>query len=102
MRKAKVYQQGVLAGILEEVTPTHYRFTYRRDYDGHAVSLTMPVRSAPHEFNRFPPPFEGLLPEGRHLESLLRQFKLDAHDYLGQLLLVGGDVVGSLTFEEAI
>jgi serine/threonine-protein kinase HipA len=57
----------------------------------------MPVRPEPYRFNGFPPFFDGLLPEGFQLEALLRQAKLDRHDYLGQLLQVGSDMVGSVT-----
>ena len=101
MRKVNVFQQGLLAGKLEEQARGHYSFTYEPSYTGEPVSLTLPVRDAAYEFDRFPPVFEGLLPEGRLLEALLRQQKIDRGDLLTQLLLVGGDVVGSLTLEAA-
>ena len=41
--------------------------------------------------------FDGLLPEGEMPEGLLRQHKIDAHDRLAQLLVVGGDLVGAVT-----
>jgi len=98
MREARVLQQGVLAGTLRELTPqSHYEFVYTVNYQGPPVSLTMPVRSRPYEYSNFPPFFEGLLPEGFQLEALLRQAKLDRSDYLGQLLRVGADLVGSVT-----
>jgi serine/threonine-protein kinase HipA len=53
------------------------------------------------EFQSFPAPFEGLLPEGAQLDALLRIRKLDKHDLFGQLLAVGQDVVGSLRIEAA-
>jgi len=56
----------------------------------------MPVRPEPYQFDKFPPFFEGLLPEGRQLEALLRSNKLDRNDLMGQLLAVGEDVVGSV------
>ena len=51
-------------------------------------------------FPAFPAFFEGLLPEGMMLESLLRKFKLDHTDYFGQLIQVGHDLVGAVTVEE--
>jgi len=57
----------------------------------------MPVRSEPYEFDRFPPFFDGLLPEGAQLEALLRTAKIDRDDPMRQLLTVGGDLVGSVT-----
>lgn len=100
MRKAEVYQQGKLAGTLEEIDNGHYRFVYTTDYDGEPISLALPAREAPYEFDRFPPLFEGLLPEGQQLDSLLRQYKVDKKDMFQQLLIVGEDVVGSLTIRE--
>ena len=101
MRKAGVQQQGRLAGVLEEIDRQHYRFTYAPGYNGPPVSLALPVRALPYEFERFPAVFEGLLPEGQLLEALLRQCKVDRQDMLTQLLLVGTDVPGSLTITQA-
>ena len=101
MRKAEIQQQGRLAGMLEEIDRQHYRFTYAPGYDGEPVSLSLPIRSEPYEFDHLPPIFEGLLPEGQQLEALLRQYKVDRHDLFTQLLLVGADVVGSLTITES-
>lgn len=100
MRKAEIIQQGVPAGILEEASRNSYSFKYFPDYQGEPVSLTMPVREAAYEFTKFPAPFEGVLPEGPHLEALLKHYKLDPRDYFGQLIEVGDDLVGSLTVRE--
>jgi len=35
------------------------------------------------------------------LEALLSKFKIDADDYLSQIILVGEDLVGAITVEEA-
>jgi serine/threonine-protein kinase HipA len=101
MRKAEIYQQGNLAGILEDLEQNRYRFTYAREYRGQPISLALPVREMPYEFDKFPPVFEGLLPEGLQLEALLRQYKIDKQDMFRQLVIVGEDVVGSLTVKEA-
>ncbi|CAN5324473.1 HipA N-terminal domain-containing protein [soil metagenome] len=100
MRTACVKMNGVTAGILEELTQSKYRFSYQSDYHGAPVSLTMPLNKVVYEFNQFPPFFEGLLPEGVQLEALLRKCKLDRYDYFGQLLQVGGDLVGAVTLEK--
>lgn len=96
-RTALVHQAGEPAGHLVEMPGKGWSFTYLPEYDGPAVSLTMPVRAEPYEFGSFPPPFEGLLPEGPQLEALLRKHKIDRHDTFQQLVTVGGDLVGSLT-----
>jgi serine/threonine-protein kinase HipA len=100
MRKAEVCQQGVPAGVLEELAGGRWRFTYSGGYAGEPVSLTMPASQPVHEFDRFPPAFEGLLPEGMQLEAMLRRCKLDRADLFGQLVVAGQDLVGSLTVQE--
>jgi serine/threonine-protein kinase HipA len=101
MRTAKIYQQGEFAGTLEELDERHYRLAYAPSYNGEPISLALPVREAAYEFDNFPAVFEGLLPEGVQLEALLRHYKVDRHDMFRQLLIVGEDVVWSLTVREA-
>ncbi len=101
-RRAAVSQQGVLAGYLEEMGEGAWSFTYCPGFVGAAVSLTMPLRSDPYTFDRFPSVFEGLLPEGVQLEAVLRKHKIDRDDPYGQLIVVGADMVGSLTVEPCL
>jgi serine/threonine-protein kinase HipA len=102
MRRANVYVSGGWIGTLEELKGgARYRFSYRDGYDGPPVSLTMPIGRPVYEFDRFPPFFEGLLPEGEMLAGLLAQRKLDVDDYFGQLIAVGQDLVGAVTVEGA-
>lgn len=100
MRKAEIYQQGTLAGILEVLNQQRCRFTYVPGYGGEPISLTLPIREAPYEFDTFPPALEGLLPEGLLLEAMLRRYKIDKQDLFKQLVTAGEDVVGSLTIKE--
>jgi serine/threonine-protein kinase HipA len=60
----------------------------------------MPVEEKEFIFDRFPPYFDGLLPEGVLLEGLLKQRKIDKYDYLSQLIAVGNDLVGAVTVQE--
>ncbi|WP_318342853.1 HipA N-terminal domain-containing protein [Flagellimonas baculiformis] len=99
MRKAVVYAHGNRAGVLTEVSPKEYKFNYYDDYNGQAISLTMPVGQKEFSFNGFPPFFEGLLPEGVMLEGLLRISKIDHNDYFSQLMATGADLVGAVTVE---
>lgn len=102
MRKAKVFVNRIPAGYLEEISRgKKYRFTYLEDYSGQAVSLTMPIHQKIYHFDKFPPYFEGVLPEGIMLEGLLRRTKIDRDDLFSQLLVVGSDLVGNVTVEEA-
>jgi len=74
-----------------------YIFRYADGYRGKPVSLTMPIDKREYSYDTFPPFFDGVLPEGLHLEALLRQAKIDRNDFFGQLLVVGGDLVGNVT-----
>ncbi len=100
MKKAKVFVNGKLAGELQELERgKKYRFVYLENYKGSSVSLTMPLTHTIYEYDRFPPFFEGLLPEGMMLEGLLRNTKIDRDDLMSQLITVGGDLVGNVTVE---
>lgn len=101
MRKAKVYVKGRGAGTLIEVAQgKEYLFEYNDDYNGLEVSRTMPTKEKVYKFDRFPPFFDGLLPEGIQLEGLLKIRKIDKNDYFSQLIAVGEDMVGVVTVIE--
>jgi len=100
MKKARVFVDGLFAGELLELEKGRlYRFVYAENYTGGAVSLTMPTTKRIYEYDRFPPFFEGVLPEGFMLKWLLRLAKIDRDDLMTQLLQVGGDLVGNVTVE---
>jgi serine/threonine-protein kinase HipA len=101
MQRAEVFVHSQLAGVLEEIASGNvYRFIYREGYSGPPVSLSMPITDEPYIYNRFPPFFEGLLPEGYNLEALLRVYKIDRNDFFRQLFVVGMDMVGAVTVRE--
>ncbi len=101
MRRAKVNVKGIEAGILTEVIKgNEYLFEYLDQYNGLEVSRTMPIKVKSFMFNRFPPFFDGLLPEGFQLEGLLKIKKIDRNDYFSQLIAVGEDMVGVVTINE--
>ena len=101
MRRAKVYVKGIEAGILIEVEKgKEYVFEYLDQYNGLVVSRTMPINGKSFKYNKFPPFFDGLLPEGIQLEGLLKIKKIDKNDYFSQLMAVGEDMVGAVTVKE--
>ena len=101
MRRAKVHVKGIEAGVLIEVKKgEEYQFEYLDQYNGLEVSRTMPTNVRSYKFDRFPPFFDGLLPEGIQLEGLLKIRKIDRNDYFSQLLAVGEDMVGVVTAKE--
>jgi serine/threonine-protein kinase HipA len=101
MRRAKVFVCNEEAGVLSEVIfQEEYRFDYKEKYAGFPVSLTMPLDQKSYFFVKFPPFFDGLLPEGYQLEGLLKQGKVESNDLFSQLMLVGNDMVGVVTVKE--
>jgi serine/threonine-protein kinase HipA len=69
IRKANVYVNDILAGVLEELLfKKSYKFCYLEAYRGPPVSLTMPTSQKEYFYEKFPPFFDGLLPEGMMLE----------------------------------
>ena len=103
MRKAKVYVRGVEAGTLTELLQgKDYLFEYLDGYEGLEVSRTMPKNVKVYKFDKFPPFFDGLLPEGIQLDGLLKIKKIDRNDHFSQLIEVGDDMVGVVTVKETV
>ncbi len=100
MRQAAVYNYGIRAGVLTETDKRTYIFEYDEKYSGPPISLTMPVKQKRFEYQKFPPFFDGVLPEGVMLVALLKAEKIDGDDYFTQLIRVGSDLVGSVTVKE--
>jgi len=101
MRKAKIFVRGIEAGTLTElIQGNEYVFEYLNEYDGTEISRTMPTNIKIYKFDKFPPFFDGLLPEGLQLEGLLKIRKIDKNNLLSQLIAVGEDLVGVVTVKE--
>lgn len=102
MRKADIFVQGKRASVFEENEKgRRYRFAYFDDYAGLPISLTMPVHERTFNFDRFPPFFDGMLPEGVLLDALLKRRKIDCNDYFSQILAVGENLVGTVIVRKA-
>ena len=98
VKRAKVFVDNNLSGYLVEIKKgQEYEFRYLDDYVGSPISLTMPVTQKIYVFETFPPFFEGFLPEGIMLDSLLRRAKIDKEDLFEQLMCVGSELVGNVT-----
>lgn len=99
MIEAVVKLHDVPAGVFVK-DDDGYKFSYFPDYQGEAISLTLPVSGVSYEFELFPSFFDGLLPEGPQLEGLLKRGKINSNDYMRQLIAVGADLVGAVTVFE--
>lgn len=103
MRKAKVFVRGVVAGTLIEFSQgKEYVFEYLEGYKGLEISRTMMPHKRKYSYDKFPPFFEGLLPEGLQLDGLLKIKKIDKDDLFSQLMAVGDELVGVITLEEEL
>lgn len=102
MRRAKIYYQSQLAGVLSE-EDTGYHFVYDNDYlrqpDAIPVSLTMPLSQKEFESNVLFPFFDGLIPEGWLLDISVQNWKLDPRDRMGLLMTCCRDCIGAVSVE---
>ena len=102
-RTAYVYIRDDFAGILSE-TDSGYRFAYDERYLQSSkptpVSLTLPLRNEPYESSVLFPFFDGLIPEEWLLHVVTHNWKVDAKDRLGLLLIACKDSIGNVSILE--
>ena len=100
--KAAVYNNGILAGIVEKRLDGTYIFeyddTYLQNGKNPPISLTLPRGSKTHESNKLFGFFFGLLSEGVNKNIQCRLLKIDENDHFSRLLLTAqDDTIGSIT-----
>ncbi|MCD7980988.1 MAG: HipA N-terminal domain-containing protein [Clostridiales bacterium] len=102
-RTAYVYVRNIFAGELRE-TDEGYVFAYEKEYlrreDVGAVSLSLPLREENYESRVLFPFFDGLIPEGWLLDVVSRNWKVDAKDRFGLLLVACKDAIGNVSIRE--
>lgn len=99
LRKANVYYDDTLAGILLE-TSEGYTFQYDAEFlkKNIPLSISLPPRKEPYQSHELFSFFKGLLPEGWYLNIVSSTQKVDTRDYLGTLLSTAGvDTIGAVT-----
>ena len=99
--KAGVYNNGMLAGVLEKRQDGTYSFEYDIVYlqndKNPSISLTLPRQISKHESDKLFSFFFGLLSEGVNKNIQCRLLKIDEHDYFGRLMLIAQeDNIGSI------
>lgn len=103
MRKANVYMYDKLAGTLVE-DDEGYHFEYDKQYlkskNKEPISLTLPLRQEKYSSKILFPFFDGLIPEGWLLEIAEKNWKLDARDRMGILLVTCTDCIGAVSIHE--
>lgn len=100
-RKAEVFQNQDLAGILEK-NAEGYFFTYDSAYlqnsDTPPISLMMPKRAEPYHSPILFPYFFNMLPEGFNKKGICWRLKIDENDYFTLLLKVAHtETIGAIT-----
>lgn len=104
MRKAEVYRNGVLAGILTEADDRTFEFQYIPEYFNDnskpAISLTLPKDRLSFVSGYLFPVFYNMLSEGANRIVQSRQLKIDKNDFFGLLLATAQyDTIGAITIK---
>ncbi|MCW0483237.1 HipA N-terminal domain-containing protein [Gaoshiqia sediminis] len=105
MRKANVYRNGELMGVLIQFSPNDYEFRYDDNWfangDLPAISLTMPKSQQVYRSDYLFPFFFNMLSEGANRQLQTRYLKIDEKDYFGLLLATAKtDTIGAITISE--
>lgn len=102
MRKANVFVNDIIAGLLEE-TDEGYAFSYDKKYLENSkvpISLTMPLKEKAYFSKTFFPFFDGLIPEGWLLDVVVRNWKINPSDRFGILIVACKDPIGNISIQE--
>ena len=104
-QRAEVYNNGLLAGLLEKTDEGEYDFAYDNSYlnnpETSAISLTLPKREQAYHAQKLFPFFFGLLSEGMNKQTQCRLLKIDENDHFSLLLKTAKtDTIGSITIKE--
>lgn len=103
MRSCKVFIHDIEAGELVETDNGEYTFTYRTDYIGVPVSLTMPVRKEPYKSDFLFPVFFNMLSEGANRQVQAQLHHLDENDDFGIMMATAGcDTIGAVTVKPMV
>ncbi len=100
-RKAKIFVNKLLAGILTESADGDYLFLYDTSYlsneQNPPVSLTLPKRKEAYVSEILFPFFDGLIPEGWLMDIGIKNWKLNTKDRMGLLLHLCADCIGNVS-----
>ena len=102
MRKAEVYRNRILAGVLTEESRNGYLFRYDdayfNDNNKSAISLTLPKTQQEYRSDHMFPFFSNMVAEGANLAIQSRYLKIDERDVLSLLgATASTDTIGAVT-----
>jgi serine/threonine-protein kinase HipA len=104
MRKAEVYRNGVLAGVLTEENRKSFLFCYDdayfNDISKPSISLTLPKTQQEYRSEFLFPFFCNMVAEGANLAIQSRYLKIDERDILSLLGATANiDAIGAVTIK---
>lgn len=106
MRKAQIFYQDLLAGLLVETDDGEYTFQYDAHYiknnPNQFITFSMPVINTTYRDNRLFPFFEGLIPEGWLLDIASKNWKINQNDKMGLLLACCQNCIGAVSVQPII
>ena len=101
MRKANIFYNATLCGVLTETDDGEYLFQYDQKYieefPTQFITFTMPVKQEAYNDNRLFPFFEGLIPEGWLLDIASKNWKINRNDRMGLLLACCQNCIGAVS-----
>ncbi len=102
MRAAKVFRNGIFAGVLTEENHKSFSFRYDDAYftdsSKPAISLTMPKTQQECRSEFLFPFFSNMIAEGENKKVQSRMLKIDEKDQFGLLLSTAtADTIGNIT-----
>ncbi|QED36717.1 phosphatidylinositol kinase [Antarcticibacterium arcticum] len=101
MRKAEIFYNNSLAGVLTETDEGEYIFEYDKIFikenPNHFLTFTMPVREEPYVEKHLFAFFEGLIPEGWLLDIASKNWKINRRDRMGLLLACCKSCIGAVS-----
>lgn len=105
MRKAEIFRNGILAGILTETKNGEYVFTYDLSYFNDekkpGISLTLPKKQREYTSKHLFPFFFNMLSEGTNRIVQSKQLKIDENDFFGLLMATAQyDTIGAITVRQ--
>lgn len=107
MRKAEIYDNNRLAGVLEQTADGEFIFRYDNCYlsdpETRGISLTLPKTKRVYRSRILFPFFFNMLSEGANKRIQCTKFRIDERDYFGLLLATAkSDTIGSITVKQII
>jgi len=105
MRRAEVYRNNILAGILSEADSGSFTFIYDSGYYNDnlkpGISLTMPKTQLTYTSEHLFPYFYNMISEGTNRVVQSKQLRIDEKDFFGLLLATAQyDTIGAITVKQ--